>query len=508
MKFTDFLFALGPLFATVIAVILAAIITKIHGSRFFDKKRKYHPVAGTVIHQLFNFHRLLEYMVDLTKQRKTYMLLSFVRNEVYTANPVNVEHILVTNFANYGKGWYHHSVLSDFLGDSIFAVDGEQWRHQRKAASYQFSTKMLRDFSSSAFKSNAVKLAGIVSEAAISNKVIEIQDLFMKATLDSVCKVILGVELDTLGGTYKEGTEFSNAFDETSAAIMYRYFNFLWKIMRFMNIGSEAVLRNSLRVIDAFVYKLIRSKIEQTQKLQDNSPVMKGDILSRFIELKETDPKYLRDISLSFILAGKDTTAITLSWFLYQLCKHPHVQEKIAQEIREATNVAAGSTIDELVARVTEENLEKMQYLHAALNETLRLHPAVPVEGKYCFSDDTWPDGYSVRKGDLVSFQPYVMGRMKFLWGDDAEKFRPERWLDENGSLQKESPFKFTAFQAGPRICLGKEFAYRQMKIYSTVLVGSHNFKLADQKKSVKYKTMLTLQIDGGLHVYAFKREK
>ncbi|KAL2324462.1 hypothetical protein Fmac_023520 [Flemingia macrophylla] len=422
MTFADFLLA------AVIAVIFVAIVIKIHGNRDFDKKRKFHPVSGTVVHQLFNFHRLLEYMIDLTIQWKTYRLLSFIRSEVYTANPANIQHILATNFANYGKGWYHHSVLSDFLGDSIFTLDGEKWRHQRKAASYQFSTKMLRDFSCSVFKSNAVKLAGKVSEAAISNNIIEMQDLFMNSTLDSVCKVILGVELDTMCGTYKEGTEFSNAFEEVSAAIMYRYFNFLWRIMRFLNIGSEAVLRNSLRVVDQFVYNLIRSKIEQIQKLPDNSPVMKGDVLSRFIELKETDPKYLRDISLSFILAGKDTTAITLSWFLYELCKHPDdVQEKIAQEIRGATNVAAGSTIDELADSVTEENQEKMQYLHAALNETLRLHPAVSVEGKFCFSDDTWPDGFSVRKGDLISFQPYVMGRMKFLWGDDAEKFRPER---------------------------------------------------------------------------------
>ncbi|WVY97149.1 hypothetical protein V8G54_029300 [Vigna mungo] len=124
--------------------------------------------------------------------------------------------------------------------------------------------------------------------------------------------------------------------------------------------------------------------------------------------------------------------------------------------------------------------------------------------------DDTWPDGFSVRKGDLVSFQPSC-------GGEDADKFRPERLLDENGILKKESPFKFTAFhnsteletycdavtQAGPRICLGKEFAYRQMKIYSTLLLGSHSFKLADQNKPVKYRTMLTLQIEGGLHVYA-----
>jgi len=201
----------------------------------------------------------------------------------------------------------------------------------------------------------------------------------MKSTLDSVFKVILGVELDTMCGTYREGTEFSNAFDEASAAIMFRYVNFLWKVQRFLNIGSEAVLKKNLRVIDEYVYTVIRSKIEQSQKPQNNSSELKGDILSRFLELNETDSKYLKDIILSFIIAGKDTTAITLSWFLYQLCKHPHVQEKIAQEIREATKVEDGSTIDELAARVTEESMEKMQYLHAALTETLRLHPPVPV---------------------------------------------------------------------------------------------------------------------------------
>lgn len=68
-------------------------------------------------------------------------------------------------------------------------------------------------------------------------------------------------------------------------------------------------------------------------------------------------------------------------------------------------------------------------------------------DGKLCFSDDILPDGYSVKKGDLVSYQPYAMGRMKHLWGNDAEEFRPERWLNENGIFQLESPFKFTAFQ-------------------------------------------------------------
>ncbi|KAL8554390.1 hypothetical protein ACS0TY_002540 [Phlomoides rotata] len=95
---------------------------------------------------------------------------------------------------------------------------------------------------------------------------------------------------------------------------------------------------------------------------------------------------------------------------------------------------------------------------------------------------------------------------MRFLWGDDAEEFRPERWMDENGCFRPESPFKFTAFQAGPRICSGKEFAYRQMKILSAVLLKLFVFRLSDERKAVKYRTMINLHVDGGLVLCAFPR--
>ncbi|KAI9076689.1 hypothetical protein K1719_041329 [Acacia pycnantha] len=95
---------------------------------------------------------------------------------------------------------------------------------------------------------------------------------------------------------------------------------------------------------------------------------------------------------------------------------------------------------------ITEEALENMEYLTSALTETLRLYPAVPWDSKICFSSDTLPDGFSLKKGDLVSYLPYAMGIMKCLWGDDADEFKLERWLDKNGKFQQESSFKFTAF--------------------------------------------------------------
>lgn len=118
----------------------------------------------------------------------------------------------------------------------------------------------------------------------------------------------------------------------------------------------------------------------------------KEDILSRFLVEKKKDPKklndqYLRDIILNFIIAGRDTTAVTLSWFFYMLCKHPSLQEKLAREIKEATKTNDSISIAEFTSRLTQEALDKMQYLHAALTETLRIYPAVPEVIFFLFSN-------------------------------------------------------------------------------------------------------------------------
>ncbi|KAJ0098819.1 hypothetical protein Patl1_19996 [Pistacia atlantica] len=472
-----------PLTAAALALISAIFIHRFHVTKSSQKTKKYHPIGSSHLSAGLNYYRLFDFMTDLSRKYKTFRLPSFSSSEIFTTDPTVVEYILKTNFPNYGKGFFQYNILTDLLGGGIFVVDGEKWKHQRKVSSYEFSTKILRDFSSVVFKTTAVKLARIVSEASASNPSLDMQNLFMKATLDSVFKVILGIDLDGLSGTYEEGARFTDAFDKANAITSFRYADFFWKIKRFLNIGSEAELR-----------KNIEGK--------------KEDVLSRFLDLKETDPKYLRDIVLNFVIAGKDTTATTISWFFYLLCKHPDRQEKIAKEITEATQVSSNSSIEELAAKINEETLDKMHYLHAALSETLRLYPAVPVDGKSVFSDDTLPDGFSVNKGDMIAYIPYAMGRMKALWGNDAEEFRPERWLNENGHFQPKSPFIFTAFQGGPRICLGKDFAYRQMKIFSMILLGSYKFKLNDESKPVKYKTALTLHIEGGLHLRVFPRSR
>ncbi|KAM7472127.1 hypothetical protein LguiA_010310 [Lonicera macranthoides] len=507
----DYLCIMIILLATIPLLLLITFIALT--SRIFIgksiKSPKYPPVAGTVFGQIFYFNKLHDYLADVAKRHPTFRLLSPDQSEIYTTDTRNIEHILKTNFDKYTKGKYNQDIVTDLFGEGIFAVDGAKWRQQRKLASFEFSNRVLRDFSCKVFRTNAAKLVRIISEFSMANQVFDAQDLLMKCTLDSIFKVGFGVDLNCQEGSSRDGSVLIRAFDDSNALTYWRYVDPSWKLKRFLNIGSEASLKKNIKVIDDFVHEVIKKKRQQQEMQQHCND--KEDILSRFLVESTRDPeemndKYLRDIILSFMIAGKDTTANTLSWLFYMLCKNPLIQERILLEVKEVMNDQENeANIEDFVEKLTDETLEKMHYLHAALTETLRLYPAVPVDGRCTEEDDTLPDGFKLKKGDGVYYISYAMGRMPYIWGDDAEDYRPERWLN-NGIFQPESPFKFIAFHAGPRICLGKDFAYRQMKIMSIALIQSFRFRLADDTENVTYRTMFTLHVNGGLNLLAVPR--
>ncbi|KAL4575912.1 hypothetical protein LXL04_011999 [Taraxacum kok-saghyz] len=500
-----FILAVIGLLISLLIVLLAVVLVPYLRELLSTDHRP--PVIGPITNQLIHFQKLHDYMTLMAKKYPTYRLVTPSHSEVYTVDPVNTEYILKTNFANYSKGEYNIDIMSDLFGNGIFAVDGILWSHQRKLASLEFSTRVLRDFSTVIFKLNTIKLVKKISQLAADEESMDLQDLLMKTTLDSMFKVGFGFDLDTLSGSDHASNQFMEAFDESNGFVYWRFVDILWKVKRYLNIGSEAALKENIKIIDNFVYELIRNKREQMKDDRD-----KEDILSRFLMESEKDPenmndKYLRDISLSFILAGKDTSANTMAWFFYVLCKNPWIQEKVIEEVRMAieANDHIQTSIDEFSVKLTEVALDKMHYLHATLTETLRLYPAIPLNGKCAEKEDVLPDGFKIKKGDYVGYMSYPMGRMTQIWGDDAEEFRPERWL-HSGLFRPESPFKFTAFQAGPRTCLGKEFAYRQMKIIAAFLVYFFKFKLVDENKEATYRTMFTLHMDEGLQLYALRR--
>ncbi|XBJ09504.1 hypothetical protein VPH35_014567 [Triticum aestivum] len=278
------------------------------------------------------------------------------------------------------------------------------------------------------------------------------QALLMKATMDSIFTIAFGLDLNTLSGeAADEGSRFAAAFDDASEFILLRFVNAFWKVSRFLNVGAEAALRHRIKVVDEFAYKHIRARADEMSAGKAHDAESKCDLLSRFIQATtsdsgEVDYKYLRDIIMNIVIAGKDTTAGALARFLYMMCKHPEVQEKISEEAREAADAGEAASIDDFSQSLTDEALNKMHYLHAALTETLRLYPSVPLDNKECFSDDVLPNGFSVGKGDMVFYAPYAMGRMERLWGEDAPSLPARAVARRTRRVPARKPFQIHSF--------------------------------------------------------------
>ncbi|XP_006366710.1 cytochrome P450 704B1 [Solanum tuberosum] len=474
------------------------------------------PIVGAGLEQWVNFDRMHDWLVEYLAQSPTVVVPAMTTTYTYIAHPTNVEHVLKTNFDNYPKGEVYHSYMEVLLGDGIFNVDGELWRKQRKTASFEFASKNLRDFNTVVFRDYSLKLFNILNQASFKNEHVDMQDLLMRMTLDSICKVGFGVEIGTLNPNLPENS-FAKAFDAANVIVTLRFIDPLWKIKQFLNIGSEAILDQSIKKIDDFTYSVIRKR---KAELETNGKINKHDILSRFIELGK-DPennitdKSLRDIVLNFVIAGRDTTATTLSWAIYMIMTHEHVAEKLYAELKSLEQVRAkeenvslhqydaedpesvDSRAIQFAGLLNYDSLSKLYYLHAVITETLRLYPAVPQDPKGILEDDVLPDGTKLKAGGMVTYVPYSMGRMEYNWGSDAASFNPERWL-KDGVFQNASPFKFTAFQGGPRICLGKDSAYLQMKMALAILCRFYKFKLVPGHL-VKYRMMTILSMEHGL---------
>ncbi|KAK1372297.1 hypothetical protein POM88_028490 [Heracleum sosnowskyi] len=153
------------------------------------------------------------------------------------------------------------------------------------------------------------------------------------------------------------------------------------------------------------------------------------------------------------------------------------------------------------------EEVDRLIYLKAALFETLRLYPSVPEDSKHVISDEILPDDTVVSAGSSIKYSIYSSSRMKFIWGEDCLQFRPERWLTEDGTkFETQDPFKYVSFNAGPRICLGKDLAYLQMKSIAAALLLRHRLTVAAGHR-VEQKMSLTLFMKYGLKVDVHPRD-
>ncbi|XP_057798029.1 cytochrome P450 94A2-like [Salvia miltiorrhiza] len=459
---------------------------------------KTYPVVGSILTIWKNKERRVQWISDMIISTPT---LTFTLHrplgyrQMFTANAANVQHILKNHFYNYPKGATFRTILSDFLGDGIFNADGDTWKFQRQLASHQFNTRSLRKFVETVVDSElSDRLVPTLAIAASSAAAVDLQDILQRFAFDNICRIAFGYDPAYLLPSLPE-VEFAVVFDEALHLISERFNSnipFLWKMKRALGVGKEKQLREKVGEIREFAKRITREKKEE---LRRKSSLESEDLLSRFLSSGNSDEDFVTDVVVCFILAGRDTTSAALTWFFWLLSSHPEVEEEILREIKQGRESDDGGSYDEV---------KSMVYTHAALCEAMRLYPPVPVSTKSASCDDVLPDGTVVKKGTRISYHPYAMGRVEKVWGPDWAEFRPLRWLEHAGgkwSFVGRDPYTYPVFQAGPRICLGKDMAFLQMKRVAAGILRRFRVLPAEESVAPVYVSDFTSKMKGGFMV-------
>ncbi|PIA64180.1 hypothetical protein AQUCO_00201455v1 [Aquilegia coerulea] len=512
---TMFLLSEFQLFEIVVAFVIFVVIHSL-------RQKKQHglpvwPFVGMLPSLLVGVHTgIYEWITNLLHRHNGTFLFkgpSFSNlNCVLTCDPRNLEYLLKTKFLNFPKGEYFRNTVQDLLGDGIFSADDETWRRQRKTASIEFHSSQFRNMTAeSLIELVHSRLLPVFEDSIKHSTPIDLQDVLLRLTFDNVCMIAFGVDPGCLSPGLPE-IPFARAFEEATEVTVLRFFapTFIWKARRYLNLGTERKLKRSIRQVHEFANDVIHTRKKELSLEMDNKQ-LKSDLLTVFMRLEDEEgkpfsDKFLRDICVNFILAGRDTSSVALSWFFWLLEKHPEVEMKILEEINNIVAQREGNLEFKDVLVFKPHEVKKMDYLQAALSEALRLYPSVPLDHKEVLEDDVFPDGTILKKGSKVIYAIYAMGRMESIWGKDCTKYKPERWLRE-GRFMSESAYKFTAFNGGPRLCLGKDFAYYQMKFVAASIIYRYQVKV-DANQSVVPRLALTMYMKNGLKATLKRREE
>ncbi|KAJ1411960.1 Cytochrome P450 [Sesbania bispinosa] len=443
------------------------------------------PLLGMLPSTLLNLSNYHDYLTSVLKHHGgTFMYIGpwlTNMNIVITSDPMNVHHITSTKFENYGKGSDFRDIF-EILGDGIFRSDFETWKYNRTILHSIFKKPSFQLFIHKTIERKVDHcLLPFLDHAWKEGVQIDLQDAFQRLTFDNICSTVLGFDPNCLSIELPE-VACEKAFNEAEDALFHRHIkpSCWWKLQKWLQVGAEKKFRENQRIVDQMLYAKITSKHKMQGQsssscstLADESQLDLLNIIIKEVGNGQMEDKFLRDTAINLLAAGRDTISAGLTWFFWLVATHPSVEAKILEEIRE--NLCEGNWKDLGV-----EGLKRLVYLHGAICEALRLYPPIPFEHKSALKSDVLPSGHLIKPNTMILYSLYSMGRMEEIWGEDCLKFRPERWISNRGGIIHVPSYKFIAFNAGPRSCLGKDISFIQMKMVAAAILWNYHIKLVE----------------------------
>jgi len=341
-------------------------------------------------------------------------------------NPADIKRVLVTNHRNYTKGVGLDRVKI-LLGNGIMTSEGELWRRQRRMIQPLFHRRVTEGFGPLIERCVDARIARW-AEFVARDEPVDITEEMSALTLDIILRAIFGADLEWLAARMG-GNPFAIVTEHAARDLQFAYrFRSLARL-----VGELAARRRAEGSEQAdFLGMLIAARDKE-----NGEPMAERELV---------------DEVMTLVVAGHETSASALNWTWYLLATHPAAQARLHEEL-DATPERTGLTFGDS---------EGLRYAQAVLKEAMRLYPPGWLLTRRTIGPDVF-SGHAVPAGTDVMLSPYLIQRHPAYW-PEPEAFRPERFIE--ASVDPRDQWIYVPFAAGPRHCVGENFAMYEMTVH------------------------------------------
>lgn len=378
-------------------------------------------------------------------------------------------------------------IVSRELGlHGVFSAEGDEWKHMRKLSMRALSSRYLKNFWPT-MSCIIGRLQRRWQHAANNGTIVDVQADLMRLTVDVTTNLSFGVDINTL----EKETEVIQQHLEKVLPMLALRIIIPFSYWHYFRLPADRALERSLVEIHA----TIRIFIEQARQTMAADPAryqQPTNFLEAMLALACEDGEEFTNDEIvgnifTMLLAGEDTTANTMAWMLYYMAIEPDVQAKMQAEV------------DRVVGdgEITFKLAEKLDYIEAVINETMRLRPVAPISYLEPLRDVKL-NGFTVQQGTPIMLlsRPATMDEANFAHSD---QFQPERWLAPadcpfHGAHNKKA---FIPFGSGPRLCPGRRLAYVEMKATMAMICQQFDLQFATDPNQVREYWGFTMAPEG-----------
>ena len=380
---------------------------------------------------------------------------------ILTQDPAFINYVLKENHSNYHKSALTADSAAKYFGKGFLFSNGDHWLTHRRLVQPGFHREKIQALYDIMIGSIDKSLAAFPTGDGI-----DIYPLVHQLAFNIVISSLFTIRLapETM-------TELSRTFSEVQDFYIKEINQPVRRLFYPLNHADKLNLKKSARM-----RAILKGIIDDRRASKD----LFNDLLDILLNARYEDTglpipeETLIDQILVLIFAGHETVANTLSWLLYALASEPAVLEKIFFSIE----------------TMPIHDSVKNEYLNAVINEGMRLYPAAWMTDRVALKDDQFGE-YSFPKGTIILSYFYGLHRNKEYWEDEST-FRPERFLTENSREKKSKTF--FPFGAGPRLCIGNNFAMAEMSFFLYSFFKKFRIEATGQVPELK--PLITLRPD------------